>query len=690
MKKKFFVMLLACILCSNLPSAAVLETIDMRDDGKESEIRKVLYGELSDKQIYSLNNYAFDAANSGASVDVITRADIKNQNSPFISQLLNQTAGLTYGTGSGGLGQPSKLIIRGSDRVMFAIDGVRVDSISGTSRTTDLNNFLLSDDYERIEVIRGAQGTIAGHTASGGIVAMQTRRGTGRLKTETESLLGSYGYFKERFAAMGGDENFDHYTAVTWFKSDDGTYLENIGRKGDNSYNNLNVVGNYGIRFLDGKAELRDVIRYSRGRKNIGMDVYNYGLRDFDYAVRQDIINSLVWHHDVNDSYDYDIKTSVYNSNYDMHYNPGFKLDWDGIGIDRSKSRVHQNGARFDIGTQHNLNITGWDKLSVGYNFEVENFRLNTAGLSDWGVWGGLQPDFNYQRGYTLQHDVFVNDCINIKDILFIRGGARLLSNSRYGTWVVPNGSAALALPTFKIDGAKTTFRGSWGMNVNTPTLYQRFGDGGVYVNSSPNIEPERVNSWDAGIKQSFLDDKISVDFGYFNSNYKDYINYDGGWPGKYINLSKVDMQGYEGRFTFMPSEKVKFMINYTYTDAQDKDNKRQVDLVSNNRINGSIIFTPVERLSAYVGVESGSSRTVNNGSVRLPGYVDVNLGTLVRLFSIKEAHFYLQGDMYNLLNQKIACGYYGNGSRIFRPGVNFRLGLFVKYNMPEKVKERV
>lgn len=686
MKAKFLAVLLTAVLCGNLPANAIQEMTDMRDDGKESEIRKVLYGQLSDKQVYSLNNYASDAATLGASVDVITREDIKAQNSPLISQLLNQTAGLTYGQGSGGLGQPSKLIIRGSDRVMFTVDGVRIDTITGTARTTDLSNFLLSDDYERIEVVRGAQGTIAGQSASGGMVAMQTRRGSGRLKTEAESMFGNYGYFKERYAIMGGNEKFDHYTAATWFKSDDGTWLEDNGRRGDNSYNNLNLVGNYAVRFLDGKAELRDVIRYSRGRKNLGMDIYNNGMLDYDYSVRQDLTNSLVWHHDVNKYYDYDIKTSVYNSNYDMHYNPGFTYDsWNGLGMDRSKYRVNQNGTRFDVGTQHNFNVASWDRLSVGYNFEVENFRLQTAGMSDWGAWGGLQPTENYQRGNTLQHDVFVNDTINIKDMLFIRGGARMISNSKYGTWVVPNASAALVLPTFKIDGAKTTLRGSWGMNVNTPTLYQRFGDGGTYVVENNNLDPERVNSWDAGINQSFFNNKLSFDFGYFNSNYRDYINYNGGWPGKYINISRVDMQGYEGRVTIAPNKKVKLIFNYTYTDAEDKDNHRQVDLVSNNRINGTIVYTPFERLSAYVGVEGGTERTVNGGKVNLPGYIDVNMGTLVRLFTVKDAHFYLQGDIYNLLNQKIACGYYGSGSRVFRPGINFRLGLFVKYNLPEK-----
>ena len=61
---------------------------------------------------------------------------------------------------------------------------------------------------------------------------------------------------------MGGGEKFDHYTSINWFKTDDGTKIEKVGRYGNNQYNNLGLTGNYGLRFLDGKAELRNIVKY--------------------------------------------------------------------------------------------------------------------------------------------------------------------------------------------------------------------------------------------------------------------------------------------------------------------------------------------------------------------------------------------------------------------------------------------
>ena len=688
---KLLTALLSGVLLSAMPAFAVQEVTDMRDDGQETEVRKVLYGNLSEKQVYSLTNYATDAKTSGASVDIITREDIKGQNSPVISKLLNQSLGVTYGQGSGGEGQPTSLIIRGSNRVMVTVDGTRIDDITGTQRTTNLSNLSNIDDIERMEIVRGANGTIAGHTASGGMVAMQTRRGSGRLKMEAESLFGSYGYFKERYAIMGGGDKFDHYTALTWFKTDDGSYTEYMGRYGENSYNNLNIVGNYGVRFLDGKAELRNIARYSRGRKNLEMSNYNR-IPNNDYAITHQFTDALEWKQQVNDKYDYNVKTSVYTSNYNWYADENYMSSY-GYPV-RTLANSSLKGLRYNIGTQHNYEIFDWNKFSLGYNFETEWFRSK---YSDY-----IDSNYNtLDTGRTLQHDVYAQDCINIKDMLFIRGGARLMTNSKYGTYVMPNASAALVLPTFNLEGAKTTLRGSWGMNVNNPTLYQRFGyvapsdwgSGPMYgLYPNPDLSPEKVNSWDAGINQSFFDDKLSFDFGYFNSSYRDYIQYtyiDSSWNAQYRNIDKVEMSGYEGKITWNPNEKFKIVVNYTFTDAENKTTHSRLDLISKNRVNGTIVWTPIERFSAYVGVEGGDERYISTN--KLPGYVDVNIGGNIRLFSWKDAHFYLQGDLYNLLNQKIACGYANaTAGRIYRPGINFRLGLFVKYNLPEKTKERV
>ncbi len=653
------------------------------EEVKLEQEKNVLYGGINEKEIYSLSNMAEPIQSSGASVDVITIDDIKNQGSPVFAQLLNQVAGLTIQNANGSMGSPSSVRMRGVDRVRFTMDGMRVDRPSMTSPGIE-PQFYMSDDIERIEVIRGPQGNVSGVNASGGLIAVQTRRGRGPLSIETGSEMGNYGAFKERFAVMGGDEKKDYYLGLTWLKNDGGMKVTDLGRIRNDDYNNLHLVSNIGMRVLEGKAEVRDVFRFSRARKDIGVGYDNWTYAPYQspnsYAKNIDIMNVVSFDHTPKDWYNYTTRFGLYHNNSDNLILP------DSINSDATYESLSKiSSTRLNFLTQHNVKYKDWNTLSLGYNLESEFISSDSSDTS----WGSiLNNKFN---GNTIQNDIFLNDVINVKDKLFLRGGARLVNNSAFGTYVLPNGSAALVLPTFKIEGAKTKFRGSWGQSVNTPTLYQRFARmnfGWASLLPNPNLKAEDMTGWDAGVEQSFFNDKLSFDFGYFNNDYKNYIGYYTDpitWNGTYKNINSARIQGYEGRATWTPNEKFKATVNYTYTDSEDKETGMNLPACPNNRINGTLYWTPHERFNAFAGIETASSRTMSSQSTtRAPGYTDVRLGTNIRLFSYKDANVYFRGTIYNLLNQKISMYRSGNTS-YYAPGIHFMAGIFVKYNLPEK-----
>lgn len=651
---------------------------------QEQELeKKTLYGELKEKEVYALRNYAEDIATSGASVDIITSDDIKKQGSPIIAELLNQTAGITVQTEST-LGSPTSIRMRGTDRVRFTLDGVRIDRPSMTTPGIELQ-YLMSDDIERIEVIRGPQGNAGGVNASGGLIALQTRRGRGPLSFEMGSGIGGYGTFKERFAIMGGDNKKDYYMGVTWLKTDGGMHTSNLNHIYNNDYNNLNVVTNTGFRVLDEKAEIRNVFRFSRARKDIGIGFHNdypYGIYqspDGNYGTNIDIFDVLSFDHTPNKNYNYNTKFGIYHNTSNNYIFP------DKINTDPTMESLSEIGStRLNFTTQHNYNYREWNTISIGYNLETE-FIDSRSSVVNFGL-----RETNNFTGNTIQNDVFINDSINIKEKLFIRGGARLVNNSAFGTYVLPNASAALVLPTFKIKGAKTKFRGSWGYSVNTPTLYQRFARMrlmGYEMIPNPNLDAERMTGWDVGIEQSFFDDKLKLDFGYFNNKYKDYINFEYGMSSyMYTNIDSARTQGYEARLTWEPNEKIKTVINYTYTDSEDRATGQDLAACPQNRLNTTIYWTPVPRINTYITAEAASSRAMSSakGADRTPGYVDVRIGTNIKLFSIKGVQVFLKAMVYNLLDQKISM--YKSGNVLYyAPGIQFMTGIFVKYNLPEK-----
>ncbi len=687
MKKILLLAMAVSAMFSAMSAYAVEENDEVVLDTQSGSF--MLFGDVEEKEMYSYSNYAESIESAGASVDIVTRKDIARQGTPQLSELLNQSGSVFVQTNSSD-GSVSSVRMRGTDRVRMTIDGVRADRTSTTSPGIE-PQFILSDDIERVEVIKGPQGNVAGTNASGGLIALQTRRGKGPLSIEMGSEMGNLGTVKERFAVMGGDHSLDYYMGVTWFKTDGGGKVDGLGKVKNDDYNNLSVVANIGKRVLDERAEIRNIFRFSRARKNLGIGYQQaspYGLYQSpnNYALNYDIMNVTSFTHNPTDKYNYDARFSVYHNENNNYIMPD---DLSGDPVYESISKI--NSTRLNAQTQHNYKLFDWNTLSVGYNLETEFIDGNSK---DVGMWTGTV--LNGYSGNTIQNDVFVNDSINIKDKLFIRGGARLIHNSDFGTYVTPNASAALVLPTFKLEGAKTKFRGSWGQSVNNPTLYQRFGT----VNSSymkslanPNLDAEKMESWDVGVTQSFFEDKLSFDLGYFNSNYKDYIGYRGEtdpvtwmYTGQHINIDSAKIQGAEAKVTWEPTTWIKAIASYTYTDSEDKSTGHALSGVPKNSLKGTIYWTPNDIVNLFAGIEANEGRYMSSaiGAEKTGSYVDMKLGGKVRLLKTENTEVSLTGTVYNLLDQDISM-YKTNGVAYYAPGIHFRAGLAMKYTLPER-----
>lgn len=645
--------------------AYAIEDVPSSDENTQT----VFYGGVDEKQIYSLDNIVESKKSSSANIDVITLDDIKEQNSPMLSDLFNQLGGVTVQR-SGSDGDVTSFRIRGTDRVRVTVDGMRADS--PVDNKFYLNNYL-SDDIERIEVIKGPQGNVGGVNASGGLVSIQTRRGHGKPSAEIESGMGNLGALRERFAFMGGDEKKDYYIGINYYKTNGGLRInDNWQSIGNDQYKNLSIVSNVARRFLDGKAELRDTLRFSNANKGVGINGYGAVIQQDpnDYSRNMDFFNTLAFNYMPVDWYNSSTKFGVFSTTYNFNQVPD---DYDmAYGNDFMRS------TRLNLTSQHNFQYKKWNTFSVGYNME-SNFFNSISDYSQDPFW----PSYSNFNGNTVQNDVYFNDVVNIKDILFIRGGTRLSSNSQYGTYVLPNISAALVLPTYGMKGDTSKLRASWGQSVNNPSLYQSFASIPGMLSPNPNLAAEKLDGFDIGVEQTFFNDKVSAEFGYFNTQYRDYIGWytdPNTWIGNYVNVNQAKISGYEASLKWTPNHKFKTILNYTFTNSEDMTTGYELVGVPKNRINASVFYTPNERISTFARAEASSDR-VYSGNNKIDGYVDVALGGSLRLFSIKNVHVYLKAQVYNLLNQKMAM--YQN---YYQPGIHYMVGIFMKINSPTEV----
>ena len=153
------------------------------------------------------------------SVTVLTKSEL--QQAPYITlgDLLQEQAGC-YVVGSGQApGSNQSLFLRGanSNQTAIFIDGVRIVDVSTINGVADLSELPLSG-VERVEILRGAQGTLYGSPACGGVI---------RITTADSSRKSGY---HGNFGARGGifsEKGWDFGTsAMLSFRSQKGWYVK--------------------------------------------------------------------------------------------------------------------------------------------------------------------------------------------------------------------------------------------------------------------------------------------------------------------------------------------------------------------------------------------------------------------------------------------------------------------------------
>src|SRR5690606_10343576 len=114
----------------------------------------------------------------GQSVTVLDAASLRASQATVVSDALARTPGVSLSR-NGGIGRPTALRIRGaeSDQNVVVVDGVKLNDPSATGAGYNFANLLIGD-VSRIEVLRGAQSTLWGSQAIGGVINIVTAEPT--------------------------------------------------------------------------------------------------------------------------------------------------------------------------------------------------------------------------------------------------------------------------------------------------------------------------------------------------------------------------------------------------------------------------------------------------------------------------------------------------------------------------------
>lgn len=491
----------------------------------------------------------------GQQVTVVGQAEIKARQMVAVSDLLSTTPGVSFSR-NGGLGGSTSLRIRGAetDQTVVVIDGVKLNDPSGTGGGYNFAN-LLAGDVARIEVLRGAQSTLWGSQAIGGVVNIVTAEPTkafeGSASLEAGSLATAYAR-----AGIGGRTDRVVWRLAGGYFTTDGVSSYRQGTE-DDGYHNASLSGTARVTLTQTVSlDLRAV--WIKGRNQFdGFPAPLFAFADDpEYGTNQDLVTYAGLNFDLLDGR---LKNRVA---YGYTHTDRDNFDPTQAKTTRTFDAAGQN-RRWEY--QGELALPADWKASFGV--ESERSEMRTASPSSF------TPNPVPMRAQVGIDSVYVQAMGQVVPDLTLTLGVRHDSHDTFGDHDLGQVAAA-----WRLNDGRTVLRASFGQGFKAPTLYQLYSQ---YGNTA--LQPEQADSWDAGVEHHFSDTAV-VSATWFQRETENQIDFvscaststaplckAGGVArfGYYDNIAQTKAHGVELTGAAVVSE-VTFEANYTWTHAEN------------------------------------------------------------------------------------------------------------------------
>src|SRR5262249_41509572 len=147
-----------------------------------------------------------------SSISLVTADEIDSRQERTLPDGLKNLPGLNL-VQAGGPGGTTTLFMRGTNpnHTKVLVDGIDVGNPANSNGAYDFGQFL-TQDVERIEVLRGPQSGLYGSDAIGGVINIITRSGSGPARLTASIEGGSFDTFNQWAGLSGPAEQF-HYSA---------------------------------------------------------------------------------------------------------------------------------------------------------------------------------------------------------------------------------------------------------------------------------------------------------------------------------------------------------------------------------------------------------------------------------------------------------------------------------------------
>jgi len=487
----------------------------------------------------------------GSSITVISKEAIESSQAVVVSDLLTQTPGVSFSR-NGGVGGATAIRIRGAetDQTTVLIDGVKLNDPSSPGGGYNFAD-LLAGDIERIEILRGAQSTLWGSQAIGGVVNIITTTPVSAFEASADGEGGSRATGYGRLGAGGAAERFTWRLAGGYYVTDGISTFD--GGAEQDGYQNAMLSGRVGVAVTQEiSVDLRGFYLHSHAQLD-GFPPPLYGFAD---TAEFNKTTEFVGYAGVNvDLLEGAFKNRVAYAYTDIardSFNPDQPVTTSTfLSVGRNK-RLEYQGTLAIAG--------GWEAV---FGAERETSALRTSAPNEFDPTpaedvAGATTTSGYGQ---VQAEVIPG--------LTLTGGLRYDDHDTFGSRVLGQAAAAWSL-----NDGDTVLRASFAQGFKSPTLYQLYSDFGNLA-----LMPEKANTWDAGIEQHALGGALVVSaIGFYRKtvNQIDFVSCPNANPicttgtfGFYDNIASARAQGLELAGSLSVRELV-LEANYTLTDTKN------------------------------------------------------------------------------------------------------------------------
>ncbi|RME68361.1 MAG: TonB-dependent receptor, partial [Alphaproteobacteria bacterium] len=425
------------------------------------------------------------ASQEGRSVSIVTADDIELRQQRFLFDALTAVPGVQV-TRSGSFGALASVSIRGlsSSQTLAVQDGIVLNNPATFDNSFNFANFDTSD-IERIEVIRGAQSTLYGSDAIGGVINIVTKDGRDGLGGAGFLEGGSFGSFRGAASLYGGSDVLSGRatisgTTTSGFSSADAAN----GNTEDDGFDTI-AVSAKGRYQLASRLQFEAVLRYQDSKNEF--DSFTFQPVDGDevgktqeltvggFATLQTFAGKLG--HRASVSY-----TRV-----------------DQLNLSDGIASFDSLGTRIAYEYQATAKPVAGITLVAGAEYDVQESQTRVG-------FGGNQK-IKTSSGYGLLQ-------VQPHERVTLSAGVRYDTSGDFGSETTLSGAGAVKLPLVGF-----VLRGSYSEGFRAPTAGE--------LGFNPNLFAEFGTGWDIGLSRALLNGRVHVSATYFSQHVRDLIAFD-------------------------------------------------------------------------------------------------------------------------------------------------------------------